>query len=180
MGGPATIDGRAQRGTDNFLHAEMVIDGVRWPTCEHYFQAVKFLGTEPGAARHLEKIRQVQSGGGALGLGQSRNFKLRPDWEASKAAAMYRAVSTKYAQHESLAEELRSTTGRISAAPSTSNWQVLNSAVLERVRHDLRIQAGMPSVLSEAELSTVMRLTVLPEGVPPLVVAAFGCTEVQR
>lgn len=135
MGGPAIIDGAKCRGTDNFLTEPMAIDAVvdggeptpiEWPTCEHFFQAVKF-DTEkggPATQQYIRAILETPGAGGAWSMGQSRAHPLRADWEQVKGAAMYLAVKAKYAQHPALAEELMQTTGPIRAAPSTSNWQV--------------------------------------------------------
>ena len=156
MGGPAKIDGKRQNGTDNFLHAPMVIDGVTWPTCEHYFQAAKFM--QPSAnedtLRHIETIRKAWSGGSAWQLGQNRSYPLRSDWEQVKASVMYRAVVAKYAQHPVLAAELIETTGPISAAPSTADWQRTNGLILERVREELR----PPEQRDEARLDRLVRI----------------------
>ena len=56
---------------------------------------------------------------------------------------MLRAVSAKYQQYADLAEELLATEGPIVAAPSTSNWQQLNSIVLELVRDELRVRGAL-------------------------------------
>jgi ribA/ribD-fused uncharacterized protein len=139
MGGPAFIDGAYREGTDNFLVAPMVIDGVEWPTCEHYFQAIKFEGADDAySVAHREAIRQASSAGRAWQLGQSRRCTIRDDWEIIKANVMYRAVKAKYEQHPALAAELVATTGGIRAAPSTADWQHVNSVILERVREELR------------------------------------------
>merc|ERR1712070_462515 len=72
-------------------------------------------------------------------------------------------------QHPALAQELVSTTGPISASPSTSNWQQLNSVILERVREELCIAAGDPRVTEEQYIEWV-KATCAPPGSQPLVV----------
>ena len=42
------------------------------------------------------------------------------------------------------------TTGPIEAAPSTSNWQMANSEILERVRAELQRERGDTPLMDEA------------------------------
>src|SRR4051794_23553554 len=75
----------------NFSPHGVELDGRWWPTVEHYFQGQKFPGTS-----HMEAIRQAQSPKTAKTLGRSRQFRLRPDWEAVKDDIMRRAVHRKF------------------------------------------------------------------------------------
>ena len=151
MGGPAHVDGHAVKHTDNFyLRAPMVVNGQAWPTCEHYFQAMKFADATGVFARatsrddererldYQEKIRKAESPGASWALGQTRGVRLRRDWELVKGHIMYEGVKAKYEQYPELAAELVATRGPIRAAPSTADWQRKNSAILERVREELR------------------------------------------
>ncbi|ACK66134.1 conserved hypothetical protein [Rippkaea orientalis PCC 8801] len=69
-------------------------DGLYWPTVEHYFQAMKFLGKEYQDYR--EKIRQALSPGNAKKLGQTRELPLRTDWEQVKEDIMLIALRKKF------------------------------------------------------------------------------------
>ena len=179
MGGPARVDGKACRSTDNFLVQPMTIlgmvDGVEqpltWSTCEHFFQAVKFDTVRGGPAtqQYVRAIQESESAGSAWSMGQSRAHPIRGDWEAVKTHAMYIGVKAKYDQYPELAAELASTEGPISAANSTSNWQQLNSAILERVREEVCRAAGKPRA-SQAEFASWVRLTDMPSGADPLVI----------
>mmetsp|Transcript_53286 Transcript_53286/g.106945 ORF Transcript_53286/g.106945 Transcript_53286/m.106945 type:complete len:201 (-) Transcript_53286:331-933(-) len=142
MGGPATIDGEEVEHTDNFFVAPFVLDGLEWPTCEHYYQASKFFEDSGQEAKALvQEIRTAASGPRSWGLGQRRADLLRPDWEHVKVNMMYRAVSAKYAQHPELAAELAATSGPIQTTVSTADWQRMNRLILERVREELRPEA---------------------------------------
>ncbi len=57
----------------NFAPYLIEMDGLRWPTVEHYFQAQKFAGTP-----HAEAIRQTPSPLIAARMGRSRTRPLRP------------------------------------------------------------------------------------------------------
>src|SRR5262249_50711082 len=88
----------------NFAPFPIDLDGQRWPTSEHYFQAQKF---EDDAYR--QKIRKVSSPMQAARLGRDRKQKLRREWESVKVGVMRRAVLAKFTQHEELRTQLLST-----------------------------------------------------------------------
>jgi ribA/ribD-fused uncharacterized protein len=68
----------------NFYPQGFEEDGKYWPSVEHYFQAQKF----EEADDYKEKIRNCGSPKHAKTLGQSRQFKLREDWEDVKETIM--------------------------------------------------------------------------------------------
>jgi ribA/ribD-fused uncharacterized protein len=81
----------------NFWAAPIEVDGKRWPTSEHYFQAQKFAGTP-----RAEEIRRTPSPMIAARMGRSRRFPMRRDWERVKDGVMRAAVLAKFTQHEDL------------------------------------------------------------------------------
>src|SRR5436189_4977476 len=85
----------------NFSPHGVDLDGLWWPTVEHYFQGQKFSGTP-----HLEAIRQAPSPKTAKSLGRSRQFRLRPDWEEVKDEIMQCAVLRKFELHAGIREVL--------------------------------------------------------------------------
>lgn len=89
----------------NFYPASIKIDGVTWPTTEHYFQAQKFSG-QAGGPEYMEKIRQDQSAVNAKKYGGARSGtgvpKLRSDWEKVKDDVMIKAIYAKFTQHPNL------------------------------------------------------------------------------
>ena len=88
----------------NFAPFPIKVDGERWPTSEHYFQAQKFANTE-----HEEAIRTTHSPMIAARMGRDRKKPLRPDWEDVKDRIMLEAVRAKFSQHPQLASLLLST-----------------------------------------------------------------------
>jgi N-glycosidase YbiA len=78
----------------NFSAHGFELDGLYWPTSEHYFQAQKFVGTP-----HAEEIRQARTPKQAAEMGRERHRPLRPDWEAVKDDVMRRAVRRKFETH---------------------------------------------------------------------------------
>lgn len=81
----------------NFSRHPFELDGLMWPTSEHYFQAQKFLDQA-----YREKIRTTPSPMIAARLGRSRKLPIRPDWEEIKNQAMYHAVLAKFKAHPDL------------------------------------------------------------------------------
>jgi len=88
----------------NFAPFPIRLDGKRWPTSEHYFQAAKFHD-----AKEREAIREAKSPMIAARMGRSRKRPLRRDWESAKVDVMRRVVRAKFDQHPELAELLLST-----------------------------------------------------------------------
>lgn len=58
----------------NFAAYPIEIDGKAWPTSEHYFQAMKFVGTP-----HEEEIRNEESPMKVARMGRDRKRPLRAD-----------------------------------------------------------------------------------------------------
>jgi len=80
------------------------LEGVEWPSVEHYFQAMKF---EDPAYR--EKIRAARHPKQARRLGRTRFKKIRQDWSTLRRVVMTRAIYTRGRTHESIASALLST-----------------------------------------------------------------------
>lgn len=85
----------------NFALYPISVDGERWATSEHYFQAQKFL--DP---LQRSKVRKAASPMMAANLGRDRRQKLRRDWESIKVEVMRKAVWAKFSQHEDLKKPL--------------------------------------------------------------------------
>ena len=88
----------------NFSPHPIVLEGLEWPTSEHYFQAQKFAGTP-----HVEDVRAADSPMRAAEIGRERERPLRADWERIKDDVMRAAVRAKFTQHEDLRETLLGT-----------------------------------------------------------------------
>jgi ribA/ribD-fused uncharacterized protein len=88
----------------NFSPHGFELDGLWWPTSEHYFQAQKFAGTP-----HVEDIRQTRSPMIADRKGRARSRPLRPDWNEVKDEIMREAVLRKFEANADIREILLST-----------------------------------------------------------------------
>lgn len=85
----------------NFSPHPIFIDGERWNTVEHYFQANKFESTEI-----REKIKSIASPMQAAIAGRDPDNIIRSDWEVIKEQVMYTGLRFKFLQHPKLLKEL--------------------------------------------------------------------------
>lgn len=129
----------------NFAPYGFELDGVHWPTVEHYFQAAKFVGDD--LATYRERIRAAHSARQAKALGRSQAQPLRPDWEEVKEAEMLKALRAKFSNADLRGMLLE--TGRrplVEASPSDRYWGAGSDgggknrlgALLMQVRAELR------------------------------------------
>ena len=99
----------------NFAPYSFELDGKRWSTSEHYFQAQKFHGTD-----YEEKIRVLDNPMEAAKMGRDRSLPLRDDWEHVKDDIMRNAVYAKFSQNSELKSILLKT-GSEYIVENTSN-----------------------------------------------------------
>jgi ribA/ribD-fused uncharacterized protein len=90
----------------NFAYYGIELDGLWWSTSEHYYQAQKFVGTEPEWAN---KIRSCKTPKEAAKMGRNRSHCLRPDWDSVKDDIMHKVVLKKFQTHQKIREILLST-----------------------------------------------------------------------
>jgi N-glycosidase YbiA len=131
----------------NFSRHSIFLNGKRWPTSEHFFQAMKFQGTE-----HEEEARLTKKPSEAAAMGRDRKRPLRRDWESVKDGIMLEAVRAKFTQHEDLKVILLGT-GDAKLVEHTTNdsyWanggdgsgKNMLGQILMRVREELRAEAA--------------------------------------
>ena len=99
----------------NFSRHSIVLDGLIWPTSEHYFQAQKFAGTP-----HTEEVRTQPTPMLAAQMGRRRDLPFRSDWNEVKDAVMMSGLRAKFAQHPELRALLMST-GNAQLVEHTTN-----------------------------------------------------------
>jgi len=128
----------------NFALFAFFIDGVRYPSTEHYFQAIKFAGTDKE-----RMIREAATPEKAKELGGQRDakFPLRKDWDGVKDEVMFRCNLEKFRQNPSIAQQLLATGTAPIAERSDDDayWgdgsdrkgQNKLGEILMRVRHEL-------------------------------------------
>jgi ribA/ribD-fused uncharacterized protein len=90
----------------NFAPYRVFIDGLIWPTSEHYFQASKF-----DEYNIRERIRAIESPMKAAKEGRNRDIPIRSNWELIKDDIMRKAIRAKFMQHHRIKVELLNTKG---------------------------------------------------------------------
>lgn len=81
----------------NFSRHGIEMDGIWWPTVEHYFQAQKFAGTP-----YAGQIQGALTPKHAAEMGRNRMVPLRSDWEQVKDEVMVKALLRKFETHKGL------------------------------------------------------------------------------
>ena len=88
----------------NFALFPIIIEGVLWPTSEHFYQAQKFNELE------LQKrVRAAATPYLAAQIGRDPNLPMREDWDNVRDGFMLIALNAKYSQYSVLKELLLST-----------------------------------------------------------------------
>ena len=83
------------------------INDVRYPTVEHYFQAMK--AKEFGDDEIYQKILKTPSGKGVKALGKKVKNFIKESWDDKRLEIMMRGVKAKFVQHPELQKQLLST-----------------------------------------------------------------------
>lgn len=127
----------------NFSRHAFQLDGKHWKTSEHYFQAMKFEGTE-----YEDKVREARTPKEAATLGRRRDFPLRKDWETVKDDVMRKAVLAKFQKHDDIRQLLLDTGDEeiVENAPKDYYWGIgkdgsgknMLGIILMEVREKLR------------------------------------------
>jgi len=86
----------------NFYQREIFIQGKKWKTVEHYFQAMK---SEDIDVRELICKSSIPSQAKSMG----RKINIREDWEEIKDNVMFKALLCKFTQHDDLMKKLINT-----------------------------------------------------------------------
>jgi ribA/ribD-fused uncharacterized protein len=88
----------------NFSHHPIFLDGYKWLTTEHYFQANKFIGHPD-----YHELCAIISPKDVAKAGRDRSRPLRSDWEQVKDDVMRKCVLRKFQTHVDIRELLLST-----------------------------------------------------------------------
>jgi N-glycosidase YbiA len=91
----------------NFSLHPIEVDGYRWPTVEHYYQAQKFTGTE--FSWLATQIAAAPTPEAAAVLGRCLDYRPSLDWPDRKLLVMERAVLAKFNGYPELRKLLLAT-----------------------------------------------------------------------
>lgn len=91
-------------GLSNFSPPGIEVEGIYWPTVEHFFQAQKFVEQQI-----QDRIRQAATPKEARALGQSRKHKLKQGWDSIREEVMLFGLRIKFKNQQ--ARELLLSTG---------------------------------------------------------------------
>ena len=110
VSGPVRFSLKLENDYKGFLTmapSPIVVDGKRYPTVEHYFQAMKY----PGDLQWQEAIRVADKGLKARQLGEDKTkaAAMRADWEKVKETVMREALVAKFQQNRGLLQLLKET-----------------------------------------------------------------------
>lgn len=105
----------------NFAPYPITIAGRTWPTVEHFFQAQKFLGTDPTS---YEAVASAPTPKDAAAIGRDRSRPIRADWDLVKDSVMRLAVITKLLAYPKIQRLLLDTGNSeiVEASPKDSYW----------------------------------------------------------
>ncbi len=108
-------------GFSNFSRHPFEVDGVKYKTSEHYFQAMKF-----PKGPHRDEVLEASKPMEAAIIGRDRSRPLRPDWEEVKLDMMREALRYKFAAYPELKKLLLSTGDRllVEASPMDDFWGI--------------------------------------------------------
>lgn len=87
----------------NHAYSPFSLKGRTWPSVEHYFQAAKFMTTDPA---HAERIMRAPDPDTALGLGRDRSHPVAAGWDAARDGVMLEALEAKFGQNPAIAAAL--------------------------------------------------------------------------
>lgn len=104
----------------NFSPHPIYIDGLTWPTVEHYYQAQKFVTSQ--CEEIIPLIHRAPTPQEAAALGRDPCRILRPDWEQTKYNIMRQAVLTKFITHKDIQALLIATCDEIIVEDSPRDY----------------------------------------------------------
>lgn len=141
----------------NFSPHGIHLQGMHWPTVEHYYQAQKFVGTADAAL--IPVIHAAQTPADAAALGRDRTRPVRPDWEQVKTQVMREAVLKKFLTHTDIRAILISTGDQLIVENSQTDyyWGCGGDKtgdnhlgkILMSVRQEIRQLSALPSPISD-------------------------------
>ncbi len=104
----------------NFSPHGIEMQGVYWPTVEHYYQAQKFVGSPDATV--IPIIHAAKTPEEAAALGRCHTRQVRSDWEQVKIEIMREAVLKKFLTHTEIRKILLDTGDRLIVENSPTDY----------------------------------------------------------
>ena len=123
------------RALSNMAEYPIEVDGVKFPTVEHYFQAMK---AKMFADEEIyEKILKAKTPKAAKALGKKVQNLVTEKWDAEKDMIMEKALRAKFVQHPELRKQLLETGGKIigEANPRDHYWGIGSGVESDKSKH---------------------------------------------
>lgn len=115
MGGSAHVDNEIIEEFDNFECTPFIYENKLWISAEQAYQASKFEDE-----KYRELIRKTTQSTRYYTLGQSREFKMKTDFNRKKS--MKKILRAKFSFHSDLKKRLLNTIGEITFPESDEYW----------------------------------------------------------
>lgn len=123
------------RAFSNMAEYPIEIDGVKYPTVEHYFQGMK--AKEFADEEIYKKIVDCKTGKAVKALGKKVKNFAKEIWDAKRLEVMLRGVRAKFVQHPELQKQLLETGNRQigEANPRDTFWGIGSGVESEKSRN---------------------------------------------
>jgi ribA/ribD-fused uncharacterized protein len=104
----------------NVFPVSIELDSVSYPSAEHAWQSLKFVGSAPDIAK---KIREAKTVDLALTISNTEGIdKVRADWSGVRYETMLRVLRAKFQQHPDLRGRLLETGDRLLVNVDIDKW----------------------------------------------------------
>lgn len=122
------------RNFSNMSAHPIEIEGVKYPTVEHYFQAMKAKAFND--VEIYEKIVKAKTAKAAKALGKKVKNFVTEVWDAKRDLIMETGLRAKFVQHPELRKELMETEDKVigEADPRDTYWGIGTSMDLEKAK----------------------------------------------
>jgi len=108
----------------NMFERPVSINGVEWPSAEHYFQAQKFV--DPVAQ---VQVKEAPTAEAAMQLGAGgATGERREGWDGVQEEVLLLSIREKFSQHKDLAVELMTTQEKTIVMIDNDTWAGMNAA----------------------------------------------------
>jgi ribA/ribD-fused uncharacterized protein len=123
------------RNFSNMSEHRIEIDGIMYPSVEHYFQAMK--SKEFKDDEMYEKILKAKTTKAVKALGKKVKGFEKEIWDDKKDEIMFRGIKAKFVQHPALRKQLEETGDKMIGEADARNtyWGIGTSMASEKSKH---------------------------------------------